>query len=241
MPTKMRYFHVNRKKAFYNVFLTTGHSNLFIVLFGKEFHLANASKEDGYLYYNPASLPYNPTAPLRNSIPYIPLEIDEKGVRISNVIPPEYINRHIRDYVEEVNRNYTENDLQEIRLIQENLKLSTISKNLMMLGSVLEDDAISLSSEDETPDEEMKRLTADISTEEYQPHYPPRTLREIYSLPHKNRGDLKDGLAVSAEELSEVLGVVQTSELSQADLDTLLTEGSTADMNDVRLAERNNG
>ena len=141
---------MNRKKAFYNVFLTMGHSNLFIVLFGNEFHLANASKEDGYLYYNPASLPYNPTAPLRNSIPYIPLEIDEKGVRISNVIPPEYINRHIRDYVEEVNRNYTENDLQEICFIQENLKLSTISKNLMMLGSVLEDDAISLSSEDET-------------------------------------------------------------------------------------------
>ena len=101
---------------------------------------------------------------------------------------------------------------------------------------------ISLSSDDETIlDDELKQIAVDLASEEYQPHYPPRTLREIYSLPHKNRGDLKDGLSMSAKELNEVLGVVQSSELSQDDLDALLTEGSTAEMNDVESWKRGNG
>ena len=46
---------------------------------------------------------------------------------------------------------------------------------------------------------------------------------------------------MSAKELNEVLGVVQSSELSQDDLDALLTEGSTAEMNDVESWKRGNG
>lgn len=199
------------------------------------------SNDEGYLYYNPSSLPYNATTPLRNSIPYLPIEVDAKGVRISNVIPAKYVNRHIREYVERVNASRTPEDVEEMQQIKSSLQLPTIAKNLMMLGSVLEDDMISLSSDDETIlDDELKQIAVDLASEEYQPHYPPRTLREIYSLPHKNRGDLKDGLSMSAKELNEVLGVVQSSELSQDDLDALLTEGSTAEMNDVESWKRGN-
>ena len=136
--------------------------------------------------------------------------------------------------MERVNATRTQQDVEEMQQIKSSLQLPTITKNLMMLGSVLEDDRISLSSDDETVlDDELKKITEDLSSEEYQPHYPPRTLREIYLLPHKNRGDLKDGLPMSAKELNEVLGVVQSSELTQEDLDTLFTEGSTAEMDDV--------
>lgn len=187
------------------------------------------------MYYNPNSLPYNPTAPLRNTIPFIPLEIDTQGVRISNVIPPEYVNKDIRAYVEEVNRSRTPQDVQEMNFIKESLGLAAITKNLMMLGSVLEDDAISLSSDEESQmDEEFRNNVQEVETEEYTPHYPPRTLREIYSLPHKNRGDLKDGLTVSNKEIAEVMNVVHTNELAPEELEKLLTEGATANMSDVR-------
>ncbi|CBK23663.2 uncharacterized protein [Blastocystis hominis] len=199
---------------------------------------SNLSNDEGYLYYNPSSLPYNATTPLRNSIPYLPIEVDAKGVRISNVIPAKYVNRHIREYVERVNASRTPQDVEEMQQIKSSLQLPTIAKNLMMLGSVLEDDMISLSSDDETVlDDELKQIAVDLASEEYQPHYPPRTLREIYSLPHKNRGDLKDGLSMSVKELNEVLGVVQSSELTQDDLDALLTESSTAEMNDMEFLD----
>ena len=151
------------------------------------------------------------------------------------MIPSEYVNKDISAYVEEVNRLRTPQDVQEMNFIKESLGLSTISKNLMMLGSVLDDDAISLSSDEESQmDEEFRNNIQEVETEEYVPHYPPRTLREIYSLPHKNRGDLKDGLAVSNKEIAEVLGVVHTNELPPEELDKLVTEGQTANLSDVR-------
>ena len=76
--------------------------------------------------------------------------MDAKGVRISNVIPAKYVNRHIREYVERVNASRTPQDVEEMQQIKSSLQLPTIAKNLMMLGSVLEDDMISLSSDDET-------------------------------------------------------------------------------------------
>ena len=83
-------------------------------------------------------------------------------------------------------------------------------------------------------DEEFRNNVQEVETEEYTPHYPPRTLREIYSLPHKNRGDLKDGLTVSNKEIAEVMNVVHTNELAPEELEKLLTEGATANMSDVR-------
>lgn len=91
------------------------------------------------------------------------------------------------------------------------------------------------SDEESQMDEEFRNNVQEVETEEYVPHYPPRTLREIYSLPHKNRGDLKDGLAVSNKEIAEVLGVVHTNELPPEELDKLLTEGATASLSDVCL------
>lgn len=119
-------------------------------------------------------------------------------------------------------------EIEEMRFIKEGLKFDTNMKNLMMLGSVLEDDAISLSS-----DEEMDPRPTREETDEYIPHYPPRTLKEIYSLPHKNRGDLKDGLCVSNEEMQKVIRVIQSNELSPEELSDLLDEGCTANKSDV--------
>lgn len=190
--------------------------------------LARDDKEKGYLYYSPNSLPYNKTAPLRNTVPYVPVEISDEGVWISSIIPKEYINEDIRKYVEEVNASRTKEDIEEMEFIKGGLELDRISRNLMMLGSVLDDDEISLSSEEEEDDKPK-------STEdgEYVPHYPPRTLKEIYSLPHKNRGDLKDGLIVSKEEIAKVINVIQSNELPEEELDALLQEGNTANKTDV--------
>lgn len=195
--------------------------------------LAGVNKEDGYLYYTPSSLPYNPTAPLRNTIPYIPLDISDDGVHVSNIIPPEYVNSRIRKYVEDINKTRTQKDVEEMKFIKERLQLKKVSENLMMLGSVLEDDRLSLSSDSEDELAAQFKSTTDVSSEEYIPHYPPRTLKEIYSLPHKNRGDLKEGLVMNSNEIANVMNMVENSQLSQQELDELLNEGDTANLSDV--------
>lgn len=195
--------------------------------------LAGVNKEDGYLYYTPSSLPYNPTAPLRNTIPYIPLDISDDGVHVSNIIPPEYVNSRIRKYVEDINKTRTQKDVEEMKFIKERLQLKKVSENLMMLGSVLEDDRLSLSSDSEDELATQFKSTTDVSSEEYIPHYPPRTLKEIYSLPHKNRGDLKEGLVMNSNEIANVMNMVENSQLSQQELDKLLNEGDTANLSDV--------
>ena len=119
-----------------------------------------------------------------------------------------------------------------MKFIREGLGLDSVTKNLMMLGSVLDDDAISLSSDDDI--EVPPKGSGDSDSEEYIPHYPPRTLKEIYSLPHKNRGDLKDGLNVSTDDISKVINVIQENELPQEELEDLLKEGNTANKTDVR-------
>lgn len=127
------------------------------------------------MYYNPSSLPYNPTAPLRNTIPYVPLEIGEDSVRLSHLVPAEYVNKDLRAFISETNSRRTPAAAAETRFLKESLGLETIHRNLMVLGSVLEDDALSLSSDGEQGDVLLEGGSAS--------HYPPRTLKEIYSLP----------------------------------------------------------
>ena len=59
-------------------------SNMFTVSFIELSFIAIAkeNKEEGYLYYNPNSLPYNPTAPLRNTVPYIPIDITDDHIQL---------------------------------------------------------------------------------------------------------------------------------------------------------------
>lgn len=215
--------------------ITSHHSHHFTSLHNSSHShpLAGVNKEDGYLYYTPSSLPYNPTAPLRNTIPYIPLDISDDGVHVSNIIPPEYVNSRIRKYVEDINKTRTQKDVEEMKFIKERLQLKKVSENLMMLGSVLEDDRLSLSSDSEDELAAQFKSTTDVSSEEYIPHYPPRTLKEIYSLPHKNRGDLKEGLVMNSNEIANVMNMVENSQLSQQELDELLNEGDTANLSDV--------
>lgn len=187
--------------------------------------VAGGRKEEGFLYYNPSSLPYNPTAPLRNTIPYVPLEISDDAVRLSRLVPAEYVNRDLRAFIEDVDRRRTPAAAAETRFLRESLGLEAIGRNLMVLGSVLEDDALSLSSDGEQGDVLLEGGMAS--------HYPPRTLKEIYSLPHKNRGDLKEDEKVASEEVEEVVNAVPPDELSQRELDSLLTERDTTGMSDV--------
>lgn len=166
-------------------------------------------------------------------MPYIPIEINENGVHVSSIINPDYVNYNLRSYIEGVNDQRTAEEVEEIKFIKEQLAFSDITKNLMMLGSVLEDDAISLSS-----DEEVELPKSPSDSDEYIPHYPPRTLKEIYSLPHKNRGDLREGLAVTEEELKKVTELIELNELPQEELDALLEERDTRNMNQVRVQRR---
>ena len=92
------------------------------------------AKEEGYLYYNPGSLPFNPATPLRNTIPFIPLEIDEQGVRLSPSIPQQYINKDIRQYIQEVDSRWTPEKAEEMKFIKETLELDTIAKNMKKLS-----------------------------------------------------------------------------------------------------------
>lgn len=226
---RMNHSLVQLFKHHFNVLLTTVLLNIFIVIVQLTISfLARDNKEKGFLYYSPNSLPYNVTAPLRNTVPYIPIEITDEGVWVSSIIPKEYVNEDIRRYVDEVNASRTREDVDEMEFIKEGLGLDNISRNLMMLGSVLDDDAISLSSEEEEED-----TTKPVDKDTYVPHYPPRTLKEIYSLPHKNRGDLKDGLIVSKEEIAKVVNVIQSNELPEEELDVLLQEGNTENKSDV--------
>ena len=196
-------------------------------------------KDDGYLYYTPSSLPYNPTAPLRNTIPLIPLEISDAGVHVSNIVPQQYVNPKIRRYIEHLNATRTPQDVEEMRLIKEKLQLKKVTENLMMLGSVLDDDKLDLSSDEEEELPPQFKASVDLASEEYKPHYPPRTLKEIYSLPHKNRGDLKEGLALNSEEIANVMNMVEKAKLSKEELDDLLQEGATAGMSDVWAGAEN--
>lgn len=227
---KMNHSLVQLFKHLFNVLLITVLLNISIVIVQLTISfLARDNKEKGFLYYSPNSLPYNVTAPLRNTVPYIPIEITDEGVWVSSIIPKEYVNEDIRRYVDKVNASRTKEDVDEMEFIKEGLGLDSISRNLMMLGSVLDDDAISLSSEEEEEEDTTKPVDKDT----YVPHYPPRTLKEIYSLPHKNRGDLKDGLIVSKEEIAKVANVIQSNELPEEELDVLLQEGNTENKSDV--------
>ena len=120
-----------------------------------------------------------------------------------------------------------------MKLIKEKLQLKNVTENLMMLGSVLDDDKLSLSSDDEDDLPPQFNYSVDVKSKEYVPHYPPKTLKEIYSLPHKNRGDLKEGLALNSEDIANVMNMVEKTKLSKEDLDELLQEGETAGMSDV--------
>lgn len=99
-----------------------------------------SDKKDSMLVYTPNTLPYNKSAPLRNTVPYIPLDFNEKGVSISPVLPEETFNPSVVEFVKNRNAALTEEQLQEYALIRKELKLDTIRSELNHLGSVIEDD-----------------------------------------------------------------------------------------------------
>ena len=100
----------------------------------------NSDSDNGLLCYTPKTLPYNENAPLRNTVPYIPLEFSSQGVSISSVIDPELMNQSVVSFVNNRNSTLTEEQLNEYSLIRKELKLEHIRSELCHLGSVVEND-----------------------------------------------------------------------------------------------------
>ena len=184
--------------------------------------------KEGYIYYSPHTLPYNSSAPLRNCVPYLPIEFSPDGIHISDIISSEYINRDLRTYIEQRNQQRTQDDIEEIEFIKRGNNIDTIMTNLMKLGSILEDDEISISD-----DEDGETGEGEEETEgEYKPHYPPKTLKQIYSLPHKNRGDMKDNLNISNEEELCIKNII-SNEMTDEEIERLLNSGLDNTISDV--------
>lgn len=142
---------------------------------------------DRFLVYTPKTLPYNSSAPLRNTVPYIPLRFSPSGVDIDPVIPPEFVNPSVRKFVSTFNQKLSPSQQAELRaeqqLIREQLGLDHIQSELNHIGSVVEDDCLSLSSDAE----EMMQAFSQEFDIAVPPGLPPRSLKEIHQLPHKGK------------------------------------------------------
>lgn len=178
---------------------------------------------DKFLVYTPNTLPYNPSAPLRNTVPYIPLKFTEKGVSIDPIIPDEYINPSVRRFLDNISSMLTPEQIAEQNLIREQLGLDHIRSELCHLGSVVEDDAISLSSDAE---DMMKQFSAEFNIS-LPAGLPPRSLKEIYQLPHKGKGGDED----------EEIGKKEKRDVPASDLNIgkLLGVESTRNLNDTEF------
>ena len=176
---------------------------------------------DKFLVYTPNTLPYNPTAPFRNALPYMPLQFSATGVAIDPVIPKELVNPGVERFVSTINETLTPGLLEEQRLIREQLHLDHIQSELQHLGSVVEDDTIALA-----PDaEQMIREFSEESGIAVPEGLPPCSLKEIYQLPHK-KNEEKEG------KKSEKGGS------TSLDISKLLKVESTKGMSDVSVTER---
>lgn len=95
---------------------------------------------DKFLVYTPNTLPYNPSAPLRNTVPYIPLRFTQGRVEVDPVIPPQYVNPSVEKFLDTISRMQTPELIRERELIRQELGLEHIRAELNHLGSVVEDD-----------------------------------------------------------------------------------------------------
>lgn len=109
-----------------------------------KFRLLSSSSEEGdkFLVYTSNTLPYNPSAPLRNTVPFIPLRYTDNGITIDPVISSEYINPSVSTFINNMNSTLTEEQKQEHAMIREELQLDHIRSELNHLGSVEEDDVL---------------------------------------------------------------------------------------------------
>ena len=160
---------------------------------------------DRFLVYTPKTLPYNPSAPLRNTVPYIPLRFSAAGVEIDPVLPPEFVNPSVSKFVRTFNQKLSPAQKAELRaeqqLIREQLGLERIQAELSHIGSVVEDDCLSLSSHAE----HMMRAFARDFDIAVPPGMPPRSLKEIHQLPHKGK-NYREGEEEAREERAEGAG-----------------------------------
>lgn len=141
---------------------------------------------DRFLVYTPNTLPYNESAPLRNTLPYIPLVFDEDGgVSVDPLLPNEYVNPGVKSFLENLTAMQTQEILDEQDMIREKLELEFLRSELNYLGSVMEDDAIELP---ENAREMMEEFSRDFKIP-LPSGLPPRSLKEIYQLPHKGKGE----------------------------------------------------
>ena len=74
---------------------------------------------DRFLVYTPKTLPYNPSAPLRNTVPYIPLRFSAAGVEIDPVLPPEFVNPSVSKFVRTFNQKLSPAQKAELRAEQQ--------------------------------------------------------------------------------------------------------------------------
>ena len=120
----------------------TNEQQLKIMMDRGQFRQLSSSDDpaDKFLVYTPNTLPYNPSAPLRNTVPYIPLQFTEKGVSIDPIIPDEYINPSVKRFLDNISNMLTPEQISEQQMIREQLGLDHIRSELCHLGSVVEDD-----------------------------------------------------------------------------------------------------
>ena len=121
---------------------TTSEEQLRILLDRGQFRQLSSSDDpaDKFLVYTPNTLPYNPSAPLRNTVPFIPLQFTEKGVSIDPIIPDNYVNPSVKRFLDNISNMLTPEQIAEQKLIREQLRLDHIRSELCHLGSVVEDD-----------------------------------------------------------------------------------------------------
>ena len=181
------------------------------------------------MVYTPNTLPYNPSAPFRNALPYIPLQFAPTGVAIDPVIPKEFMNPCVERFVNTINETLTPGLLEEQRLIREQLHLDHIQSELQHLGSVVEDDTIAL-----TPDaEQLIREFSEESGITVPEGLPPCSLKEIYQLPHKKNAEEKEKEKEKERELKKN----EKGGAASLDISKLLGVESTKEMSDVGVRE----
>ena len=101
---------------------------------------SSSNSSDQLLVYSPNTLPYNANAPLRNTLPFIPLQFDERGVSINSQFDNTLVNPSVADFIASHNAILTEDQLAEHAMIREELQLRRIRSELCHLGSVVEND-----------------------------------------------------------------------------------------------------
>lgn len=170
---------------------------------------------DRFLVYTPKTLPYNPSAPLRNTVPYIPLRFSESGVEIDPVLPAEFVNPSVSKFVRTFNQKLSPAQQEELRaeqrLIREQLGLEHIQSELNHIGSVVEDDCLSFSSDAE---EMMQTFARDFDIA-VPPGLPPRSLKEIHQLPHKGKSSREEDEEPREERAEGAAGQDSTFNICQ--------------------------